>query len=96
MSFDGMMLQSDGKHTLQLDAIPIALTYQLDIYTKYFDEGDELLREMIFKLINNPHLEIELPYNKQKLIQHCSITMNSQVEDTSSISERIFAGQFTR
>ena len=96
MSFDGMMLKSDGKHTLQLDAVPISLTYQLDIYTRHFDEGDELLRELIFKIINNPQLTITLPYNNQNLIQVCAMKMQGQVEDTSSISERIFSGQFTR
>ena len=96
MSFDGMMLKSDGKHTLQLDAIPISLTYQVDIYTRHFDEGDELLRELIFKIINNPQLTITLSYNNQNLIQVCAMKMQGQVEDTSSVSERIFSGQFTR
>ena len=96
MSFDGMMLESDGEHTLQLDAIPISLTYQMDMYTRHYDEGDELLREMLFKLINNPQLVIELPYNNQRLRQVCAIKVQSQVEDTSSISERLFSGQFTR
>lgn len=96
MSFDGMMLKSDGKHTIQLDAVPISITYQLDIYTRHFDEGDELLRELIFKIINNPQLTITLPYNNQNLIQVCAMKMQGQIEDTSSISERLFSGQFTR
>ena len=96
MSFDGMMLESDGKHTLQLDAVPISITYQIDMYTRHFDEGDELLREMIFKIINNPQLVIELPYNNQKLKQVCAMKLQGSVEDTSSVSERLFSGQFTR
>ena len=96
MSFDGMMLESDGKHTIQLDAVPISLTYQIDMYTRHFDEGDELLREMIFKIINNPQLVIELPYNNQKLKQVCAMKLQGSVEDTSSVSERLFSGQFTR
>lgn len=96
MSFDGMMLESDGKHTIQLDAVPISITYQLDIYTRHFDEGDELLRELIFKIINNSQLTITLPYNNQNLIQVCAMKLQGRVEDTSSISERLFSGQFTR
>ena len=96
MSFDGMMLESDGRHTIQLDAVPISLTYQIDMYTRHFDEGDELLREMIFKIINNPQLVIELPYNNQKLKQVCAMKLQGSVEDTSSVSERLFSGQFTR
>lgn len=96
MSFDGLMLDSDGKHTLQLNGIPISLSYQLDIYTRRFDEGDELLREFVFKLINNPQIVIELPYNDQKFKHVASIILQEQVEDTSAISERLFPGQFTR
>lgn len=96
MSFDGLMLDSDGKHTLQLNAIPIALSYQMDIYTRRYDEGDELLREFLFKLINNPQIVIELPYNNQKFKHVATISLHPEIEDTSDISERVFSGQFTR
>ena len=95
-SFDGLMLESDGQHTLQLNAIPISLSYQMDIYTRRFDEGDELLREFVFKLINNPQIVIELPYNNKKIKQVATIRLQDQVEDTSAIGERLFPGQFTR
>lgn len=96
MSFDGLMLDSDGINTLQLDAIPINLSYQLDIYTRRYDEGDELLREFIFKIVNNPQVVIELPYNNQHFKHVATLQLQSQVEDTSDISERLFSGQFTR
>ena len=96
ISFDGLMLDSDGKHTLQLNGIPIYLSYQLDIYTRRYDEGDELLREFVFKLINNPQIVIELPYNNQKFKHVATIEMQTDIEDTSDISERLFPGQFTR
>lgn len=96
MSFDGLMLDSDSKHTLQLNGIPIYLSYQLDIYTRRYDEGDELLREFVFKLINNPQIVIELPYNNQKFKHVATIEMQTDIEDTSDISERLFSGQFTR
>ena len=96
MSFDGLMLDSDSKHTLQLNAIPIYLSYQMDIYTRHYDEGDELLREFLFKLVNNPQIVIELPYNNQKFKHVASILLHTTVEDTSDISQRLFSGQFTR
>lgn len=96
MSFDGLMIESDGLHTLELNAIPISLSYQLDIYTRRFDEGDALLREFIFKIINNPQIVIMLPYNNQKFKHVATLRLQSQVEDTSAISERIVPGQFTR
>ena len=96
MSFDGIMLNSDGKHSLELNGIPIYLSYQMDIYTIRYDEGDELLREFVFKLINNPQIVVELPYNNQKFKHVATISMNEDIEDTSDISERLFPGQFTR
>ena len=96
MSFDGIMLNSDGKHSLELNGIPIYLSYQMDIYTRRYDEGDELLREFVFKLINNPQIVVELPYNNQKFKHVATISMNEDIEDTSDISERLFPGQFTR
>ena len=96
ISFDGLMLDSDGKHTLQLNGIPIYLSYQLDIYTRRYDEGDELLREFVFKLVNNPQIVIELPYNNQKFKHVATIEMQTDIEDTSDIAERLFPGQFTR
>ena len=96
MSFDGLMLDSDGKQTIQLDAIPISLTYQMDIYTKRYDEGDELLREFLFKLINNPQVVVEFPYNDQHFKHVSTIQIQEQIEDTSDIQQRLFSGQFTR
>lgn len=96
MSFDGLMIESDGLHSLELNAIPISLSYQLDIYTRRYDEGDALLREFIFKLINNPQIVIELPYNNQHFKHVSTIQLQGSVEDTSGISERIVPGQFTR
>lgn len=96
VSFDGLMLESDGKHTLQLNGIPIYLTYQMDIYTRHYDEGDELLREFVFKLVNNPQIVIELPYNGQKFKHVATILMQNTIQDNSDIGERLFSGQFTR
>ena len=96
VSFDGLMLESDGKHTLQLNGIPIYLTYQMDIYTRHYDEGDEILREFVFKLVNNPQIVIELPYNGQNFKHVATILMQNTIQDNSDIGERLFSGQFTR
>ena len=40
-SFDGLRLLSGDDKTLQMNVIPIKVNYQLDIYTKTEDEGDE-------------------------------------------------------
>lgn len=95
-SFDGLTLYKDEDNTIQMNVIPIRLNYQLDIYTKKFDEGDEYLRNFLFKLINNPLLRVEVPYNDTHFTHTANIRVASTVSDTSAISERIFSGQFTR
>ena len=101
-SFDGLKVGLrviDGKlpgSTVHLNVIPVQLEYQLDIYTKTYEEGDEYLRQFLFKLINNPALYIEIPYNNSGLLHIANIRVLDTISDTSDITEHLFAGQFTR
>lgn len=95
-SFDGLKLASTEDGTLQMNVIPIRIQYNLDIYTKTFEECDEYVRSFLFKLINNPVIKIEIPYNNTHIEHIANIRVLSTVSDTSAISERIFSGQFTR
>lgn len=96
MSYDGLMLNATRKKSLQLNAIPIAITYQLDIYTSNYVEGDEYLRNFIFNFINDPELTITIPYNNVDIEHKASIELDDSVSDNSDIPERLFPGQFTR
>jgi len=95
-SYDGLKLINDDSQTLQFNVLPIKLLYQLDIYTKKYEECEEYTRNFLFKLINNPVIKIELPYNNTHIEHIANIRVLSTVSDTSSIAERIFSGQFTR
>lgn len=95
-SFDGLKLEQTQKNTRQLNVIPVKLLYQMDIYTKTFEEADEYLRQYLFKLINNPKIHIDIPYNNTAYSHVAYIRVLSNVADTSNISERLFSGQFTR
>ena len=111
-SFDGITYLTSPDKTAQINIIPIQVNYQLDIYTKTYEEGDEYVRNFLFKLINNPTIFITIPYsagvNKKvldkngaeidlPLLQHiANIRVLSTVSDTSDIAERLFPGQFTR
>ena len=79
-----------------LNAIPIKLSYQLDIFTRRYDEADEYLRNFIFQLINYPKMKIEVPYNKNKVEHVCTLRMLQDVEDTSDVPQKLFKDQFTR
>lgn len=85
---------ADGLH--QINVLPIRPEYQLDIYTKTAEEGEEYLRSFLFKLINNPTLVMEIPYNDMRLEHIAYIRVLNQVSNTSAITERLFSGQFTR
>jgi hypothetical protein len=95
-SYAGLKLKQTEAETVLLNAIPVHLQYQLDIYTKTAEEGDEYLRQYLFKLINNPVIKIVIPYNGFEVEQIANIRVLSTVSDTSEISERIFPGQFNR
>lgn len=102
-SYDGLKVSSASNgsmqmasKTAQMNVIPIRPEYQLDIYTKTAEEGEEYLRGFLFKLINNPTIAIEVPYNDLKIEHVANIRLLSNVSDTSAITERIFSGQFTR
>lgn len=79
-----------------LNAIPIAIGYQIDIYTRYAEEADEYLRNFVFNIVNHPRLQIEIPYNNTDREHFCTMTLVPTVEDNSDIPERLVPGQFTR
>jgi len=95
-SFDGLVLSQNDLETLQFNVIPIKIQYQLDIYTKKAEECDEYVRNFLFKLINNPKIIVDIPYNNTNIQHIANIRVLNTVSDTSAISERLFSGQFTR
>lgn len=99
LSYDGTIVatNADGKnYALQLNAIPIQLEYQLNVYARKYQEADAYMRELIFNFINYPKLQITIPYHGSDIIHNCSIEIATNVEDTSGIPERMVSGQFTR
>lgn len=95
-SFDGLKLEQTEEQTAQMNVIPVKLQYQLDIFTKTQVEADHYVREYLFKLINNPVIKIEVPYNNKNITQIANIRVLSNISDTSDIPQRLFVGQFTR
>lgn len=95
-SFDGFVVKKDETNatTVHLNVIPIKTTYQLDIYTKKRIEVDEYVRQYLFKLINNPQIIIEIPYNNYIIKHTANLRVLNTVSDTSDIPSHIFPGQF--
>lgn len=96
LSFDGMTLDANCRQAKQLNAIPISIPYQLDIYTRYQDEADELIRNIVFNTINYPKLTVTIPYNSEDYKHDANMRLGAEVEDNSDIPERLISGQFTR
>ena len=95
-SYDGLRINTKDTGTELFNVIPVELQYNLEIYTKDYEEGDEYLRNYLFKLINNPVIKINIPYNNANIEHIANIRVLDTVSDTSSISERLFPGQFTK
>lgn len=97
-SFDGVVIGGEETPTrattIHMNVIPIKTTYQLDIYTKKRIEADEYVRQYLFKLINNPQIIIEIPYNNCVIKHTANLRVLNTVSDTSDISTHIFPGQF--
>ena len=96
LSFDGAGIDVGSSRKCQLNAIPISIPYQLDVYTRYFEEADEFSRNLVFNIINYPKLDVIVPYNNENYIHHSNIRLNGEIEDTSDIPERLIPGQFVR
>jgi hypothetical protein len=95
-SFDGFIINKDEKAatTVHMNVIPIKTTYQLDIYTKKRIEADEYVRQYLFKLINNPQIIIEIPYNNYIVRHTANLRVLNTISDTSDIPTHVFPGQF--
>lgn len=96
MSYQGKTFSSNGKCSDHLNGIPITLSYQLDIYTRYRAEADEYLRNFVYNIVNHPKMTVDIPYNDSNKQQDSFISLEGTISDTSDIPERLIVGQFTR
>lgn len=97
LTFDGMLLECDAEGTTtNLNAIPITIEYQLDVYCRYLKECDEYIRNLLFNIINHPTFEVKIPYYGKDIIHYANIRVAEDVEDNSGIPQHLIPGQFTR
>lgn len=97
MTYDGLMYDANKDKSIMLNAIPINVSYQIDVWTRYFKEADAYMRNLIFNIINFPMLKIIIPYNKDsRAIEHnAAIRIITDVVDNSD-DNRLSIGEFTR
>ena len=92
MSAYGLTFETNPNKSEWLNAIPIELSYQIDVYTRYMNEANEYVRNMIFNIVNFPRLTIEIPYYDNKIPHNSSIHLEKEVADNSSVPERLIHG----
>ena len=106
LSYDGKDINVNNKQAEVLNAIPISISYQVNVYTRFAKEADVLIRNLIFNVINYPALEVVVPkvgiYNKEtgeyEDFKHTArIELgNTEIQDNSNEKERFIEGNYTK
>lgn len=106
LSYDGKDINVGSKQSEILNAIPISISYQVNVYTRFAKEADVLIRNLIFNVINYPALEVVVPkvgiYNKKteeydEFKHTARIELgNTEIQDNSNEKERFIEGNYTK
>ena len=95
-SYDGLRVAYNNDVGAKLNAIQISIPYQIDVYARYQEEADEYIRNIVFNIINYPNVKVNIPYHDMNLLHDSTIHIASDIEDNSSIPERLISDQFKR
>lgn len=106
LSYDGKTFNIDTKYGDTLNAIPISISYQVNVYARYAKEADILIRNLLFNVVNYPALEVTVPlvnmYNEKteeydEFNHTARIELgNTQIQDNSNEKERFIEGNYTK
>lgn len=96
LTVDGFKMAANEKKVTHLRVIPISIPYQIDIYTRTRTDNDNLLRELVFKLVNNPKLEVEIPYEDSKYTHRFTLSLQEDIEDNSDVAQHLEKGEYFR
>ena len=96
LSYNGLPQNFGETSAFILNAIPIKLNYQLDIYTRYAEQAEDLSRNLMFNIINYNKLLIDIPYQGSYIEHRATMRVGTEIQDNSAVPERLVAGQFTR
>ena len=92
----GVLNRVNDDNTLSvMKIIPIRMDYQLDVYTVDKPSNDEIYRELLFYFLNNPTLEVEIPYTLES--KHLfNLYFNDEIIDNSDTVEHVNKGVLYR
>lgn len=96
LTHDALKMAGNPDRLTQMMAIPVELKYTLIVYTRYYREADEYLRNFIFNFINYPKMEIEVPYESISRMHVANIVLGEDVQIDPASAEGITPGQLTK
>lgn len=110
LSYDGTTFNINKKYGDTLNAIPISIAYQINVYARYAKEADILIRNLIFNVINYPALEVTVPkvgvykFDKETgletmepFVHTARIELaNTTIQDNSNEQQRFIEGNYTK
>ena len=96
LSYDGANRSHDDKTKSMkiLNAIPISLTYQIDVYARLAEEADILMRNLVFNIVNYPAMTVSIPDADMDHTARIAFSSNT-IQDNSNMSERFIEGNLT-
>ena len=94
MSADGYAVARNDQQTKVIRAVPCRLTYGIAIFDTSREAIDDLWQQLTFLLINNPMLEVSIPYAdvEGRMRSTWATIKMSNTEDNSNQSEHLLNG----
>lgn len=96
LSYDGVDREyNEETNSMKIiNAIPISLRYQIDVYARLAEEADILMRNLVFNIVNYPAMEVNIPDADLNHTARISFGSNT-ITDNSNMSERFIEGNIT-
>lgn len=95
MSADGYAINRDEKNNQVIRAVPCRLTYGIALFDVTRENIDDLWQQLVFLLINNPMLEVPIPYadvSGRKRTTWATVKLASTMSDGSAPNEHLING----
>ena len=95
MSADGYAVQRKQENSDVIRAIPCRLTYGIAILDVRRESLDDLWQQLTFLLINNPMMEVEIPYadvEGHKRTTWATVKMAQNMSDGSQAADHLING----
>lgn len=83
------------ENVASLNAIPISIPYNIDVYTRYQKENDLYMRNLIFNIINYPTMQIAFRYNGIDIEQNANMILENNISNDAP-AIKLFSDQIVK